>query len=269
MTKALTHIALDVRDKAASEAFYREWCGLSVASPDADQSSAWLSTPGQEGRFALVIVPGATGPHKQDAADNSHLGIAMESEAALDALYARAQREGNVHTAVHEGAVSGRKSFSARDPDGNVVSFTWRRNAPAPLVRTFNRMALHVRDLQASEEFFTKWGGMKVLGHPHQGHMTRLASPGYEDTFSLVLLGNAQAPYQRDDSDISHLGFAVADDAELDEVFNQAAAANLKYWDLQTHAYPVGTLFSIKDPDGRIVEFSVGQPLGNLSGGPS
>jgi len=209
MSKALTHIALNVRDRAASEAFYRDWAGMVNATPNQDHAAPWLSTPGQEGRFALVLVPGAKAAHRQDSSDETHIGIIMESEAALDALYVRAQREGNVHSPLHEGAQSGRRSFSVLDPDGNVVQFTWKRHAPAPLARTFNSVTLHVHDLQDSEEFFTKWGGMKLLGHPHNGDMSRLASPGYEDTFSLILRGNAQAPYMRDDDDISHLGFAV------------------------------------------------------------
>jgi catechol 2,3-dioxygenase-like lactoylglutathione lyase family enzyme len=268
MSRALTHIALNVRDRAASEAFYRDWAGMVNATPDQNHQAPWLSTPGQEGRFALVLVPGAPGPHRQDEGDETHIGIIMESEAALDALYDRARREGIVHTGLHEGVMSGRKAFSVFDPDGNVVQFTFKRHAPAPLTRTFNSMTLHVHDLQASEEFFTQWGGMRALDHPHKGEMARLASPGYENTFKLILRGDAQADYQRDEDDISHLGFAVSDRQELTEIFAAAADVKLKYWNLQTHAYPVGTLFSVKDPDGHIVEFSVDQPLGDLSGGP-
>ncbi|HTK85669.1 MAG TPA: VOC family protein [Patescibacteria group bacterium] len=268
MSRALTHIALNVRDRAASEAFYRDWAGMVNSTPDQNHQAPWLSTPGQEGRFALVLVPGAPGPHRQDEGDETHIGIIMESEAALDALYERAQHEGIVHTGLHEGVMSGRKAFSVSDPDGNVVQFTFKRHALAPLTRSFNSMTLHVHDLQASEEFFTKWGGMKLLGHPHEGEMARLASPGYENTFNLILRGDAQTEYLRDEDDISHLGFAVSDRQELVDVFNAAAEAKLKYWNLQTHAYPVGTLFSVKDPDGHIVEFSIDQPLGDLSGGP-
>lgn len=125
-------------------------------------------------------------------------------------------------------------------------------------------MALQVKDMQASIDFYKKWGGMEVidLKRPDVKEETSvwLACPGQEEQFVIVLLpggdGSPKAEGMR------HIGLAVGSEEELREIADEADKAGLIHWPYQQHSYPVGTLFSIKDPDGYIVEFSYGQPLG-------
>src|SRR5688572_31128731 len=94
---SLTHLALHVRDLAASLAFYERFCGLRCihrrGEPGQGPSVAWLAEPGKEREFILVFISG--GPTRSaEGNDFSHLGFALESREAVDAVAARAQAEG-------------------------------------------------------------------------------------------------------------------------------------------------------------------------------
>lgn len=124
-------------------------------------------------------------------------------------------------------------------------------------------LALHVRDAGKALEFYREWCGLRVVherdaaGSP----VVWLAEAGAAPTFVLVLIpGGSPRPQEPDD--YGHIGFAMASRAEVDAVAARAAAAGVLLWPPREEPYPVGYYCGVRDPDGRAVEFSFGQPLG-------
>jgi catechol 2,3-dioxygenase-like lactoylglutathione lyase family enzyme len=264
MGSTLTHIALHVRDREASLRFYQDWCGMVDCSPAAGLASPWLATPGQERDFHLVLVPGARHPHEQAPDDATHIGVMVESREVLEKLYSRARNENLLREDLQTDG-QGCGSFSMHDPDGNIVQF--RTGGAQFLSRTFNDLSLHVQDLEITRRFYKEWTGMKADGRGQDGENAQLASDP-DAAFRLILLPGARKPCGQPDHDISHIGIVVDSEETLKEIYHRAQEAGLVRWRLHERKWPAGKLFSIRDPDGRTVEFSYGQPsFGDLNDG--
>ena len=128
----------------------------------------------------------------------------------------------------------------------------------------FTHWALHVRDMARSIAFYRAYCGMEVVREHGEGpnsHAVWMSEPGRENDYVIVLLlggdGHTQAP-----EDLSHFGFAVESAAAVDEIAERGRAAGCLAWEPKQFPYPVGYRCALKDPDGFIVEFSYGQPLG-------
>ncbi len=127
----------------------------------------------------------------------------------------------------------------------------------------FTHCALHVSDIDASIAFYGRFCGLQVV-HAHGDPAERtvwMAEEGRQAAFVLVLVSGGRGQTRRD-GDMTHYGFAVERRADVDALAEKARAAGCLYWEPQELPYPVGYLCALKDPDGYIVEFSHGQPLG-------
>lgn len=124
-------------------------------------------------------------------------------------------------------------------------------------------VALHVRDLEACVRFYEAYAGMRTVHERTSGdrRIVWLAEPGREHEFILVLLPGGPGRDQNS-ADFSHLGFAVAERATVDEIAHRARADGILVWEPVDEPYPVGYYCGVSDPDGNFVEFSFGQPLG-------
>lgn len=127
----------------------------------------------------------------------------------------------------------------------------------------FTHCALHVADVETSIAFYRDYCGMKLV-HSHGEPPSRtvwLAAEGDEKRFVMVLVsgggGHEQAP-----GDMTHYGIAVGLRADIDRIAERARKDGCLHWEPQEHPWPVGYLCAVRDPDGYIVEFSYGQPLG-------
>jgi catechol 2,3-dioxygenase-like lactoylglutathione lyase family enzyme len=124
-------------------------------------------------------------------------------------------------------------------------------------------IALHVRNFDACVAFYRVYCGLQVIRTrgDSDSPVIWMAEPGKEDDFILVLIpggpGTGQAP-----EDFSHLGFALPDRQAVETIAARADADNHLAWPPKDEPYPVGFYCGIYDPDGRVVEFSFGQPLG-------
>ena len=124
-------------------------------------------------------------------------------------------------------------------------------------------LAFHVRDLDASMAFYRAYCGMQLV-HERVTDGRRvvwLAEPGREHEFIFVLVpgGQGKPPAA---TDYSHLGFALESRAAVDAIADRARGAGSLVWEPRQEPYPVGYYCGISDPDGNMVEFSYGQPLG-------
>jgi catechol 2,3-dioxygenase-like lactoylglutathione lyase family enzyme len=122
----MTHLALHVRDLGAMVDFYRKHCAMVPVHEREDGGSRviWLAEPGRGGDFILVLIPGGPGRDQADG-DYSHLGFAVASKAAVDAVAAEAEAEGCLVWAPREEPYPVGYYCGLRDPDGNFVEFSY------------------------------------------------------------------------------------------------------------------------------------------------
>ncbi len=128
---------------------------------------------------------------------------------------------------------------------------------------TLTHIALHVRDLDACVAFYQRFCGLAVAHARGQGakRVVWLAEPGRESDFIFVFLAGGPGRDQAAD-DYGHLGFALASRAEVDAIAERARAAGCLVWPPREDPPPAGYYCGLRDPDGNMVEFSFGQPLG-------
>jgi catechol 2,3-dioxygenase-like lactoylglutathione lyase family enzyme len=133
------------------------------------------------------------------------------------------------------------------------------------MAAALTHLALQVRDVGACIAFYRDYCGMTLVHERKDAstehHVVWLAVPGRETEFVIVLMagghGSTQAP-----NDYGHLGFALSSRAEVDDLAQRAERSGILVWPPRQEPYPVGYYCGLRDPDGRCVEFSYGQPLG-------
>ena len=126
-------------------------------------------------------------------------------------------------------------------------------------------IALHVKDIQKSMDFYSRYCGLKVV-HDRADNEKRvlwMGEEGKEKDFILVFIAGGKSVQQRGD-DYSHFGFALSSKQEVDEIALLAKKEGILFWETREEPFPVGYYCGVLDPDGKIIEFSFGQPLGNL-----
>ncbi len=128
---------------------------------------------------------------------------------------------------------------------------------------SLTHIARHVGDIDACAAFYRDYCGLKVVHERTDagGRVLWLAEEGRETSLVIVLLSGGPGQ-QQDESDYSHLGFALGSREAVDGMAARAAAAGCLAWPPREEPYPVGYYCGLRDPDGNFVEFSYGQPLG-------
>ncbi len=121
----LTHVALAVKDLAASVAFYRDYAGMGVIHERAAASGAkvaWVTDLTRP--FVLVLIQ-AEGLDDTPLGPFGHLGVALDSREAVDRLCERARAEGRLRReATDSGPPVGYWAYIA-DPDGNTLEVSF------------------------------------------------------------------------------------------------------------------------------------------------
>ena len=126
MAVTLTHIAMHVQDVEACVDFYRRYAAMHIVR-DRDvhgKHIIWLAEPGREKELILVILPGGPGANQVEN-DFSHLGFALESHAAVDAIAEKAKAEGILVWPQKQEAYPVGYYCGVKDPDGNFVEFSY------------------------------------------------------------------------------------------------------------------------------------------------
>jgi len=148
-----THVALPVSNLERSIEFYTRLTPLVVVAQNEDDTGrgAWLSNEKQvEDPFVLVIaefVPEMARQFGQEPGEPhptlapfAHIGIELPTKEDVDAMAERARAMGCLmweprQMAPHIGYIC-----AAKDPDGNVIEFSWNQKVYAT-----------IRDLWGSE----------------------------------------------------------------------------------------------------------------------
>jgi len=118
--------------------------------------------------------------------------------------------------------------------------------------------------LRASVDFYRTFCGLEVVQEHGDGpndHAVWMSEPDRMSDYVFVLLLGGDGRSQPA-SDLTHFGFALAGKAEVDDIAERGRAAGCLAWEPESFPYPVGYRCALRDPDGYIVEFSFGQPLG-------
>lgn len=137
----LTHIALPVRDLAATLAFYERFTSLVKIherhDPETNLRTAWLANEqdtadAEVARFVIVLIEGSlpraiTGDIEEKygfLTSISHLGISCSSREEIDEIAERARAEGNLLLGpMYRNEVVGYICI-VTDPDGNNIEFS-------------------------------------------------------------------------------------------------------------------------------------------------
>ena len=126
MVISLTHIALHVKDLDACVEFYHAYAGLVTVHQRESHGKriVWLAEPGKESDFILVLLPGGPGRNQPDN-DFSHLGFALQSRAAVDAIALRAAEAGILAREPRQEPFPVGYYCGLVDPDGGFVEFSY------------------------------------------------------------------------------------------------------------------------------------------------
>lgn len=256
-----THVAHHVRDMALATKFYSEVCGMHDRSPLEGQKSPWFSSEGEDSNFAIVFVGGAQVPANIPRGNFSRLGFSYPGASVLKEKFKKVLEDESIHIVHPYSEQKDRKRgcFWVQDPDGYNVEH-WNGNNPRP--NRLSNVTIHVGDLGKSQDWYAQWAGMELF---HKGQVTdsvRMKPTQFAGGVELVLCGQAFQPLNQDARNIGHLGFSVGSLEDLQSLYDRASQAGIVDIKWIEMAPPAGTLFFVRDPDGRRVEFSYGQPLG-------
>lgn len=120
----LTHVALAVKDLAASLEFYRVYAGMRVIherTADSGARVAWITDLTRP--FVIVLIQ-ADGLNDTPLGHFGHLGVALASRDAVDRLVDRARAEGRLRDGpTDSGPPVGYWAYIA-DPDGNTLEIS-------------------------------------------------------------------------------------------------------------------------------------------------
>jgi len=126
MSTAFTHLAMHVRDLEACIDFYMMYAQMRLTHDRVSDGKrvVWLAESGKEEDFIVVLIPGGPG-RKQIPTDYSHLGFALESKEAVDAIADMARSDGILEWEPRQEPYPVGYYCGIRDPDGNFVEFSF------------------------------------------------------------------------------------------------------------------------------------------------
>jgi catechol 2,3-dioxygenase-like lactoylglutathione lyase family enzyme len=126
MPPAFTHIAMHVRDLEACIDFFTTYAQMRLTHDRVSDGKrvVWLAEPGKEEDFIVVLIPGGPG-REQISTDYSHLGFALESKEAVDAIADMARSDGILEWEPRQEPYPVGYYCGIRDPDGSFVEFSF------------------------------------------------------------------------------------------------------------------------------------------------
>ncbi len=126
-------------------------------------------------------------------------------------------------------------------------------------------LAMHVQDIEACIDFYARYCNMSIV-HDRRSdekgqRIVWLSEPGREKEMIFVIMNGGHLTEQPTNN-YAHIGFALESREAVDRVAELARADGRLTWPAVDEPYPVGYYCGVTDPNGTVVEFSYGQPLG-------
>ena len=129
---------------------------------------------------------------------------------------------------------------------------------------SLTHIAREVADIEACIAFYRSYCGFEVV-HSRKssggGTIVWIGEPSKSDEFIFVLMSGGEGKLQ-DERNYDHLGFALESREAVNAIARKASKEGRLVWPPRQEEYPVGYYCGVRDPDGKMVEFSYGQPLG-------
>ena len=127
----------------------------------------------------------------------------------------------------------------------------------------FTHNAFPTPRLDACARFYRDVAGMRVVKRRGaDGERVYWLAPATADLPIFVFVEKPRAPPpKRDESFMRHLGFEVTDRAALDALHARIVGSGIDATEPEYIDEIVGHIFMVRDPDGRVVEFSAGQDV--------
>jgi catechol 2,3-dioxygenase-like lactoylglutathione lyase family enzyme len=131
--------------------------------------------------------------------------------------------------------------------------------------KLFTHIALHVEDLESCILFYQRYCNLNLIHDRISGasRVVWLSENGKEKEFIIVMMSGGKRQ-SMGEKNYSHLGFAVSSKEEVYQIAEEAKQEGILFWQVYEEPYPVGTYCGVLDPNGNIIEFSFGQPLGEF-----
>ena len=128
--------------------------------------------------------------------------------------------------------------------------------------RGLTHIALPVRDIEESLDFYARYAGMQVVHRRDDPGGNRVAwISDLTRPFVVVLIETARS-YPSLGDPFSHLGIALDSRADVDRVCELARAEQRAVHGPEDSGPPVGYWAYVVDPDGHNLEVSFGQDVG-------
>jgi catechol 2,3-dioxygenase len=125
------------------------------------------------------------------------------------------------------------------------------------LVRGINHVVLKVRDLEASDAFYSGLLGLRKVGH--RGRMWFYSAGAHHHDLALVEVGSGARPPAPASTGLFHLCFDVPDEASLAVLYERCRQAGATI--LGSVDHNIQRSFYVRDPDGHTIELGVDVPL--------
>jgi catechol 2,3-dioxygenase-like lactoylglutathione lyase family enzyme len=129
---------------------------------------------------------------------------------------------------------------------------------------SLTHIAIHARDLEATLAFYSDYCGLEPIHQREDEPGVRvvwIAEPGREERFVIVVIEGGPGAIRRE-RDFSHFGFSCADREAVERLAARAEKEGRLAWPLCDAPAPLGYFCGVEDPNGNMVEFSHGQPVG-------
>jgi lactoylglutathione lyase len=123
--ESLNHIALMVKNAAASAEFYERFAGMKTihAREENDLHVRWIQIPSQKDGFMIVLIE-TLGQLSSEPGNMDHLGFYVESRKDVDEIAEMASKDGILlEGPVYAGKVVGYYCI-IQDPDGYMAEFS-------------------------------------------------------------------------------------------------------------------------------------------------
>ncbi len=126
MSATCTHVAIHARDVERAADFYRRYAGLLEVHRRVDDGTTviWLGEEGREREFVIVLL-GMPHADPVEPPPMAHLGYAVDSRSAVDAIADMGRAEGILVEGPRDAGPIVGYFCIVRDPDGNWVEFSF------------------------------------------------------------------------------------------------------------------------------------------------
>jgi len=129
----------------------------------------------------------------------------------------------------------------------------------------FTHNAFLTAELEGCVEFYERFCALRVVKRYGGGEATPVAWLAPQDAESPIFV-IAEAPGmpavdRSSDPVLRHFGFDLGSAEAVDEMFDRLCAAGLEAAPPRDWGPVAGYLTFVRDPDGRVVEFSAGQDV--------